>query len=77
MLSLVWFLRRWKNNSFSIVLANEAILRLDKDKLSFLDKLSSLGLNLIAVMGLSEAFDIGVQSILTFSGVGGSVPFIN
>jgi small-conductance mechanosensitive channel len=73
-LSLVWFLRRWKDNSFSIVLANESILGLDKDKLSFLDKLLSFGLNLIAVMGLSETFNVGVQSILTFSGVGGSVP---
>ncbi|KAF3333834.1 mechanosensitive ion channel protein 1 [Carex littledalei] len=72
-LSLVWFLQKWKTNSFSIVLANEAILGLDRDKLSFLDKLSSLGLGLIAVTGLSEAFDIGMQSILTFSGVGGSV----
>ncbi|KAJ4770881.1 Mechanosensitive ion channel protein [Rhynchospora pubera] len=70
-LTLVWFLQRWKNNSFSIAVANETNLGLDRDKLSFLENVSSLGIGLIAVIGLSEAFDIGVQSILTFSGVGG------
>lgn len=77
LLSLVWFLQRWKTYILSSIAANQINVGLDREKLSALDKVSSLGLIFIGVMGLAEAFGIAVQSILTVGGVGGIILFIN
>ncbi|KAJ1702989.1 hypothetical protein LUZ63_002768 [Rhynchospora breviuscula] len=69
--SLVWFLQRWKTNFLSSVVTNQVNVGLDREKLSALDKVSSLGLIVLGVMGLAEACGVAVQSILTVGGVGG------
>ncbi|KAJ3680295.1 hypothetical protein LUZ60_016573 [Juncus effusus] len=69
--SLVWFLQRWKTNFLSSVLSSSPPLSVDRERLSALDKVSSLGLIMIGVMGLAEACGVAVQSILTVGGVGG------
>jgi mechanosensitive ion channel protein 1/2/3 len=75
--SLVWFLQRWKTNFLSSVVTNQVNVGLDREKLSAFDKVSSLGLIMIGVMGLAEACGIAVQSILTVGGVGGIVHLFN
>lgn len=45
----------------------------DRDRISAFDKVSSLGLIGLGVMGLAEACGIAVQSILTVGGVGGNM----
>ncbi|MQL70737.1 hypothetical protein Taro_003055 [Colocasia esculenta] len=70
-LSVVWFLHRWKSNVFSLALANKTAMGLDRDKLLALDKLSSVGLIILGIMALAEACGVAVQSILTVGGIGG------
>ncbi|XP_059072780.1 mechanosensitive ion channel protein 1, mitochondrial isoform X2 [Cryptomeria japonica] len=70
-LSLVWFLQRWKSNVFSRFSAAEQIAGLDKEKFSALDKLSSVGLFVLGGMALAEACGVAVQSIITVGGIGG------
>ncbi|KAM6584769.1 hypothetical protein CsatB_011771 [Cannabis sativa] len=69
--SLVWFLNRWKTNVFTRALAGPVVAGLDREKLLALDKVSSVGLFVIAVMALAEACGVAVQSILTVGGIGG------
>lgn len=45
----------------------------DRDRISAFDKVSSLGLIGLGVMGLAEACGVAVQSILTVGGVGGNI----
>ncbi|XP_062090384.1 mechanosensitive ion channel protein 1, mitochondrial-like [Humulus lupulus] len=70
-LSLVWFLNRWKRNVFTRALAGPTVAGLDREKLLALDKVSSVGLFVIGVMALAEACGVAVQSILTVGGIGG------
>lgn len=70
-LSFIWFLHRWKTNFFSKALMNHTAVGLDQDKLLTLEKLSSLGLIILGVMGLAEALGVPVQSIVTVGGIGG------
>ncbi|CAA7403771.1 unnamed protein product [Spirodela intermedia] len=70
-LSVVWFLHRWKTNIFSLGLTKRVTLGLDRDRLVALDKLSSVGLIILGMMALAEACGIAVQSILTVGGIGG------
>uniref|UniRef100_A0A1D1ZJT1 Mechanosensitive ion channel protein 1, mitochondrial n=1 Tax=Anthurium amnicola TaxID=1678845 RepID=A0A1D1ZJT1_9ARAE len=70
-LSVIWFLQRWKKNVFSRALANQMTMGLDRDKLLALDKLSSVGLIILGMMAFAEACGVAVQSILTVGGIGG------
>ncbi|KAJ0250005.1 Mechanosensitive ion channel protein 1 [Hirschfeldia incana] len=70
-LSLVWFLHRWKTNVISRVLSSKNVAGLDREKLLTLDKVSSVGLFAIGLMASAEACGVAVQSILTVGGVGG------
>lgn len=70
-LSFVWFLYRWKTNVLTRILSSQKLLRLDRDKLLTLDKISSVGLFVIGVMALAEACGVAVQSIITVGGIGG------
>ncbi|VFR03688.1 unnamed protein product [Cuscuta campestris] len=70
-LSSVWFLQRWKTNVFSRTLAVKTFEAGDRDRLLTLEKVSSVGLFAIGLMGLAEACGVPVQSILTVGGVGG------
>lgn len=54
-------------------MTNPDVSSLDRDKISAFDKVSSLGLIGLGVMGLAEACGVAVQSILTVGGVGGNV----
>lgn len=69
--SLVWFLNRWKTNVITRALAAKSIERIQRDKLLTLGKISSVGLFAIGSMALAEACGVAVQSVLTVGGVGG------
>ncbi|KQJ84176.1 mechanosensitive ion channel protein 1, mitochondrial isoform X2 [Brachypodium distachyon] len=70
-LSIVWFLHRWKANFITTAMTSQTALVTDKARLSAFNKVSSLGLIALGVMGLAEACGVAVQSILTVGGVGG------
>ncbi|GMJ01393.1 hypothetical protein like AT4G00290 [Hibiscus trionum] len=70
-LSLVWFLHRWKTNVLAHALAAQRLAGIDREKLLTLDKVSSVGLFVIGLMALAEACGVAVQSILTVGGIGG------
>ncbi|CAN8237648.1 unnamed protein product [Cochlearia groenlandica] len=70
-LSLVWFLHRWKTNVFTRMLSAKSFASLDRDRILTLDKVSSVGLFAIGLMASAEACGVAVQSILTVGGVGG------
>ncbi|KAI3444502.1 hypothetical protein Pfo_001167 [Paulownia fortunei] len=69
--SLVWFLHRWKTNVITRALAAKSIEGVQRDKLLTLDKISSVGLFVVGSMALAEACGVAVQSILTVGGIGG------
>ncbi|GJZ86096.1 mechanosensitive ion channel protein 1, mitochondrial-like protein [Tanacetum coccineum] len=70
-LSLVWFLHRWKTNVISRALVVKSVEGIDRNKLLALDKFSSVGLFVVGGMALAEASGVAVQSILTVGGIGG------
>lgn len=70
-LSLVWFIYRWKTNVLSRALATKTFAGLDRDRLLTLDKVSSVALFAIGLMALAEASGVAVQSMLTVGGIGG------
>ncbi|XP_010426808.1 PREDICTED: mechanosensitive ion channel protein 1, mitochondrial-like [Camelina sativa] len=70
-LSLVWFLYRWKTNVITRMLSAKSFGGLDREKVLTLDKVSSVGLFAIGLMASAEACGVAVQSILTVGGVGG------
>ncbi|XP_078442318.1 mechanosensitive ion channel protein isoform X2 [Wolffia australiana] len=70
-LSVVWFLHRWKTSLLSVALAKRISSGPERDRLVALNKLSSVGLFTLGIMALAEACGIAVQSILTVGGIGG------
>ncbi|KAL3536780.1 hypothetical protein ACH5RR_000146 [Cinchona calisaya] len=68
-LSFIWFLHRWKTNVVARALATKS--GVDRDKLLTVDKVSSVGLFVLGIMGVSEACGVAVQSVLTVGGIGG------
>ncbi|OMP00352.1 Mechanosensitive ion channel MscS [Corchorus olitorius] len=70
-LSLVWFLHRWKTNVLDRMLAAQNLAVADREKLLTVDKVSSVGLFGVGLMALAEACGVAVQSILTVGGIGG------
>lgn len=70
-LSVIWFLHRWKSNVFSRLSVGQDIAGLDREKFLALDKLSSVGLFVLGGMALAEACGVAVHSILTVGGIGG------
>ncbi|XP_062226534.1 mechanosensitive ion channel protein 1, mitochondrial-like isoform X2 [Phragmites australis] len=71
LLSFVWFLHQWKTNFIAKAMTKSDASSVDRDKISVFDKVSSLGLIALGVMGVAEACGVAVQSILTVGGVGG------
>lgn len=69
--SLVWFLHRWKTNVVARALATDGMEGAKRDQLLALDRISSVGLLVVGTMALAEAFGVAVQSILTVGGIGG------
>ncbi|KAL8499916.1 hypothetical protein ACS0TY_019795 [Phlomoides rotata] len=69
--SLVWFLHRWKANLIARALAANGIEGAKRDQLLALDRISSVGLLVVGTMALAEAFGVAVQSVLTVGGIGG------
>lgn len=70
-MSLVWFLHRWKTNVITRALAWKSLEGFDRDRLLTLDKISTVGLFVVGLMALAEASGVAVQSILTVGGIGG------
>jgi hypothetical protein len=68
-LSVLWFLHRWKRNVFSRLPIAQQITGLDREKFLTLDKLSSVGLFVLGGMALAEACGVVLQSILTVGGI--------
>ncbi|GER57424.1 mechanosensitive ion channel protein, partial [Striga asiatica] len=68
--SLVWFLHRWKTNVITRALATQSLEGVQRDKLLTLDKISSVGLFVVGSMAFAEAYEVAVQSILTVGGIG-------
>lgn len=73
--SLVWFLHRWKTSTIARHLAAKTFDSVDRDELLLLDKFSSVGLFILGSMAVAEACGVAVQSILTVGGIGGDYYF--
>ncbi|KAI3906003.1 hypothetical protein MKW92_018700 [Papaver armeniacum] len=70
-LSVIWFLFRWKTNAITRAVSAQNLAGLDRERLLALDKVSSVGLMVLGLMGVAEACGVAVQSILTVGGIGG------
>jgi len=70
-LSVIWFLYRWKSNVFARIVTGKAIAGADRERYLTMDRLSSIGLLLLGGMAFAEACGVAVQSILTVGGIGG------
>eukprot|EP00252_Welwitschia_mirabilis_P006548 TRINITY_DN17433_c0_g1_i1.p1 TRINITY_DN17433_c0_g1~~TRINITY_DN17433_c0_g1_i1.p1 ORF type:complete len:541 (+),score=86.40 TRINITY_DN17433_c0_g1_i1:258-1880(+) len=66
--SVLWFLQRWKRNIFSSLSAQQI---LDRERFMALDKISSVALFVLGGLAFAESSGIAVQSVLTVGGVGG------
>lgn len=73
--SLLWFLQKWKTNFIANIMTNQSAIGVDRDRLLTFDKVSSLALIALGGMALAEACGVPVQSILTVGGVGGMLKF--
>ncbi|KAL8138534.1 hypothetical protein V2J09_004535 [Rumex salicifolius] len=69
--SLIWFLYRWKTYVFTRALTAPSMHGLDRESLITLDKVSSVGLLFLGLMASAEACGVAFQSILTVGGIGG------
>lgn len=70
-ISVVWFLNRWKTNVITRALAAKSIEGVRRDQLLTMDRISSVGLFVVGSMALAEACGVAMQSILTVGGIGG------
>lgn len=70
--SIVWFLYRWKSNVFERVVAGKTVGGTDKERYLTMDRISSMGLLVLGCMAVAEACGMAVQSILTVGGIGGN-----
>lgn len=70
-LSVLWFLHRWKTNVLSRALTSQSWSIVDRERMLTIDKVTSIGLFTIGLMALAEACGVAVQSILTVGGIGG------
>ncbi|KAI8545082.1 hypothetical protein RHMOL_Rhmol07G0015000 [Rhododendron molle] len=68
--SFVWFLHRWKTNVFARALSVRSIAAIEREKLSTLDKISSISLFVLGSMALAEAYGVAVQSVVLFGLIG-------
>ncbi|XP_048545550.1 mechanosensitive ion channel protein 1, mitochondrial-like [Triticum urartu] len=67
----VWFLQVMKKNFLSSALMHFEGLKVDKHWLGAFDKVSSLGLIAIGLLGVAEACGVPFESLLAVSGIGG------
>lgn len=70
-MSVVWFLQRWKTSVITRALAAKGLEGVRRDQLLTVDKISSIGLFVVGSMALAEACGVAMQSILTVGGIGG------
>lgn len=70
-MSVVWFLQRWKTSVITRALAAKGLEGVKRDQLLTVDKISSIGLFVVGSMALAEACGVAMQSILTVGGIGG------
>ncbi|KAH7863498.1 hypothetical protein Vadar_018243 [Vaccinium darrowii] len=68
--SFVWFLHRWKTNTFARALAVRSIAPIEREKFLTLDKISSISLFGLGLMALAEAYGVAAQSVFVFGLVG-------
>lgn len=72
-ISVVWFLQRWKTSVITRALAAKGLEGVKRDQLLTVDKISSIGLFVVGSMALAEACGVAMQSILTVGGIGGEI----
>lgn len=70
-LSFLWFVHRWKTNIFTRSLSVPDMNANKRERIVALHRSSSVGLCVLGLMALSEAYGVAVQSILTVGGIGG------
>lgn len=70
-ISVVWFLNRWKTKVISRALAAKSIEGVKRDQLLTIDRISFVGLSVVGAMAFAEACGVAMQSILTVGGIGG------
>lgn len=70
-LSFLWFVQRWKTNIFTRSLSAHDMSITNRERIVALDRSSSVGLFVLGLMALSEAYGVAVQSVLTVGGIGG------
>ncbi|KAL5718657.1 hypothetical protein ACHQM5_011536 [Ranunculus cassubicifolius] len=70
-LSFLWFINRWKANVATRYLSAPSVTAVDRQRIVTLHKVSSIGLFVLGIMTLAEAYGVAVTSILTVGGIGG------
>lgn len=70
-ISVVWFLHRWKTSVISRALVVKGLEGVRRDQLLTMDKISTIGLFVVGSMALAEACGVAMQSVLTVGGIGG------
>ncbi|KAK1273445.1 hypothetical protein QJS04_geneDACA017349 [Acorus gramineus] len=76
LITFMAFSQLWKTNVFSHSLSNRSIASPDRERLLAFDKISSVGLVVLGLMGFAEACGVAVQSILTVGGIGAATAVI-
>ncbi|KAL3700123.1 hypothetical protein R1sor_018145 [Riccia sorocarpa] len=70
-LCIVLFVHKWKSNVVKRLLTEKPLTVAERERYLTIDKFSSLGLGFLGVLGLAEAYDLKIQSLLTVGGIGG------
>jgi small-conductance mechanosensitive channel len=70
-ISIIWFLYRWKSNVFAHIVAGKTTAGGERERYLLMDRISSIGLLVLGAMAFAEACGVAVQSVLTVGGIGG------
>jgi small-conductance mechanosensitive channel len=70
-ISIIWFLYRWKSNVFAHIVAGKTTAGGERERYLLMDRISSIGLLVLGAMAFAEACGVAVQSVLTLGGIGG------
>jgi MscS family membrane protein len=70
-ISIIWFLYRWKSNVFAHIVAGKTAAGGERERYLLMDRISSIGLLVLGAMSFAEACGVAVQSVLTVGGIGG------
>ncbi|KAL2651716.1 hypothetical protein R1flu_019844 [Riccia fluitans] len=70
-LCIVLFLHKWKSNVMKRLLTGKPLTLAERERYLTIDKFSSLGLAFFGALGIAEAYDLKIHSLLTVGGIGG------